>query len=207
MALEENRIAAEEAGRKLTEKENQIHLLLQQQRDLVIRLVCGGPTEFLKWAKEEIQSHGLVDLHSELEHAWYHHNETLNPEAPKCSKELRNTSDSLVVPAYIKTLFVQDPTSMTTGERETSSCCNLFGYKDSEKPALTKLMMSLLCVAVSETLQQMVESYRRVKGPSSLPSAVAGFWIGLAGRMACLATVTMFPQLVHKSRSTSSQQG
>lgn len=179
-ALEENRLAAEEAGRKLAEKEKQIHLMLQKQRDLVVRLVCGGPSGFLKWAQEEIQSQGLVDLDKELEQSW---------RVPS------HDDDKVLTP-------------MPAPEDRTVQPLNQYVYEGGDKssfPAasLRRLFTKLLCLMVSETLRQMEESYGRVRGPLSLPSAVAGFWVGLAGRMTCLALVLLFPQVMPKSAATS----
>lgn len=189
-ALEENRLAAEEAGRKLTEKEKQIHVMLQQQQDLVVRLVCGGPTEFLKWAREEIQSQGLVDLDSELEHAWW----------PITRVTTRDHKDEEEEKTPMPNFAPECSTPKEQEENKTTSTnCSNNQFVYSEKPSLSTSTMTLLCVVVSETFQQMVESCGRVKGPLSLPSAIAGFWMGLAGRMTYLAMVTLLPQVTHKS--------
>lgn len=85
-ALEENRIAAEEARRKLTEKERQIHFLRQQQQETLLRLICGGPKLFLLWAREQIDARGLTELHAELEKAWWPI--LAKPAPPECSKSI-----------------------------------------------------------------------------------------------------------------------
>lgn len=213
-ALEESRKAAGEAERKLAAKETQIHLLLHQQQALVVRLVRGGPAEFLNWAAEEIQSPGFLDdLREELHHAWWpliavRNNRLLNSEALKCSSAEENAV-SLMEPAYVKSLFDHDPLGARDDESEASSWCDQFACsKSGEKPAATmSVAMAVLRVVVSETLQQMGESCGRVRGPVSLVSAVAGFWIGLAGRMACLAMVTMFPQLMQKRNGAFAGHG
>lgn len=69
-SLEEHRMAAYEAGKNLAAKEKQIQDLLQKQRNLLIRLVTGGPSEFLRWAREEIEASGMENLSKELEQAW-----------------------------------------------------------------------------------------------------------------------------------------
>jgi hypothetical protein len=56
--------------------------------------------------------------------------------------------------------------------------------------------MKLMCSVGSEVISQMEESYDRVKSPLSLPSVVAGFWIGLARRFTYLAVSSLLPQLV-----------
>ena len=193
-ALEENRLAAEEAGRKLAEKENQIHLMLQKQRDLVVRLVCGGPSEFLRWATEEMQSLGLVDLDKELQHSWW----------PNTRVSDRNDGDEVLnsMPAS------ECSTTFSAKEKKICETLNQYIYEGGDKscfPAtsLKDLSIDLLCLVISETFRQMEESYESVKGPLSLPSAVAGFWMGLAGRMTCLALVTLFPQIMQKCVTTS----
>ncbi|KAG0577750.1 hypothetical protein M758_5G170700 [Ceratodon purpureus] len=195
-ALEANRLAAEEAGRKLAERENQIHLMVQQQRDLVVRLVCGGPSEFIKWAREEIESQGLGDLDKELEQSWWPF--TRVPDHSDDEKMLMD--------------LMPDPEcSITISSKEEGSTCqtpNQDVYKDTDKApfavtSVKNLSTKVLYLMVTETFRQVEESYRSVRGPLSLPSAVAGFWMGLAGRMTCLAIVTLFPQVMQKISTTS----
>lgn len=194
-ALEANRLAAEEAGRKLAEREKQIHLMMQKQRDLIVRLVCGGPSEFIQWAREEIESQGLVDLDKELEHSWW----------PFTREPDHNDDEKML------NLMPDPECSITISSKEEDSTCqtqNQYVYEDGDNSSfpvtsVKNLSRKLPCLMVSETFRQMEESYGSVKGPLSLPSAVAGFWIGLAGRMACLAIVTLFPQVMQKLASTS----
>lgn len=66
-ALQENRITTEEVESKLTEKEKQIHGMLQKQRYTLVRLVCRGLRRFLHWTWTENQFHGMVELEKDLE--------------------------------------------------------------------------------------------------------------------------------------------
>lgn len=180
-ALEENRMAADEAGRKLAAKEKQIQEILQKHRNLIIRLVCGGPTEFLRWAKEEIQSCGLVDLNKELEHAW------------------RFVPDQMEDKMLMSDQYSNN--SPAKADSPETSPTSWIDYKDGDKSKLhnlTSVTVKLLCVVGLEVLGQVGESYATVKGPFSIPSVIAGFWIGIARRMTYLAVATLFPQLVMK---------
>ncbi|XP_024367881.1 uncharacterized protein [Physcomitrium patens] len=180
------RIAAEQAGRRLTEKEKQIHGMLQKQRDTLVRLVCGGPRRFLHWAREEIQFHGMVELEKDLEQVWYsisralYHEENTTPNAPECSS----------------------CTSYEQGKDEAAQT-NRAVFKNGEKSStlpmsMTDLAVNLLSLVVSEIWQQTLESYERVKSPFSLPCAIIGFWFGIAARMTYLALVTLCPQVVFR---------
>ena len=182
-ALEENRLAAEEAGRKLAEREKQVNLMLQKQRDLVVRLVCGGPSEFVQWAREEIQSQGLGDLEKELEQSWW-----------PITRVVGDQIDEDMMPA-----------PECSGKEEDGAYQNQYGYEDGDMSitSVKNVSVKLLCLMVTETLRQAEESYGTLRGPLSLPSAVAGFWMGLAGRMTCLAIVTLFPQVMQKMDAIS----
>lgn len=173
-ALEENRMAAEETGRKLASKEKQIQEIQQKQRNLVIRLVCGGRPEFLRWAREEIQSRNLVDLSKDLEHTW---------GVPYQVEGHMFNSDQ-----YLN--------NSPANESPETSLRNWIDHKPSDKSFLHNWMsatVKLLCVVGLEVLEQAGESFDRVKGPLSIPFVIAGFWIGIARRMTLLAVATLFP--------------
>lgn len=147
--------------------------MLQRQRNLMIRLVCGGPPEFLTWARREIQSCGLIDLNKELELAW---GRQIIPD-----------------PALI-----HDQCSNNSLARESPEM-PWIDHEDGDKPCFRQwanVTVKLLCVVGLEVLGQVGESYGMVKGPLSIPAVVAGFWIGIARRMTFLAVATLCPQLV-----------
>jgi hypothetical protein len=94
------------------------------------------------------------------------------------------------------------PAPECSGKEEDGTYQTQYGYEDGEM-SVKNVSMKLLCLMVTETLRQVEESYGTLRGPLSLPSAVAGFWMGLAGRMTCLAIVTLFPQVMQKMDAIS----
>ncbi|KAG0594921.1 hypothetical protein M758_UG122500 [Ceratodon purpureus] len=189
-ALDENRAAAEEAGKKLAAKEKEIHDMVEKQRNLVTRLVCGGPTVFMEWAREELQSHGLADqFDEELWHTWQ-----LAMAVPDQVEDRMLVPDECSSNSYAKTPQYED----------SSLRSNQSIGKSSAKPTLpASWSVKLLCLVISEVGRQMEESYDRVKSPLSLPSVVAGFWIGLARRFTYLAVSSLLPKLVEPQSKSS----
>lgn len=185
-ALDENRVAAEEARRKLAAKEGEIHALLEKQRNLLIRLVCAGPTAFIEWAREEMQSHGLTDeLENDLERAW-----RLAMTMPD------QVEDKMLIPDQCSSTMHANASLHENSSIRSNGSVNNYSAKPALPTSWTNLSMKLLCSVGSEVISQMEESYDRVKSPLSLPSVVAGFWIGLARRFTYLALSSLLPQLV-----------
>ena len=199
-ALDENRVAAEEAGSKLAAKEKQIQDMVDKHRKLIVRLVCGGPTAFMEWAREELRLLGLSsDLDDEFARAW--RIATTVPDQVE-DKMLISDQFSDNSPANASR---HESSAIRSGQTSTA------GYEESAKPELpiswTNLSVKLLGLMFGEVFRQMEESYDRVKSPFSLPSVVAGFWLGLARRFTYLAVASLLPQLVSMERSAASPPG
>lgn len=178
--IEESREVALEADLRLAEKEKEVDIMLYEQQQLLIRLVCGGPVTFVEWAREEIKKQGH-DLVEELEQVWW-------VSCPSLVEDkLSLQADSIS--------FKLNP-ELSYGPGEIIKQVGVTSQETIPTKSMSEVE-KLLWSVISEVSHQVVVSYKRVaeKGPFALPSTLIGFWFALSGRMIHLGAATILSKL------------